>query len=53
MAQTESSAIDDYVRRAIAAAPPLRPDQKSKLRTLLTGALADPATDEASKSQRA
>jgi hypothetical protein len=46
MTQAESSAIDEYVRRAVAAAPPLRPEQKSKLRTLLTGALSDPATDQ-------
>lgn len=50
MTQADSSAIDEYVKRAVAAAPPLRPEQKSKLRTLLAGALTDPTADETGRS---
>lgn len=50
MSEIDSAALDAYVKRAIAAAPPLRPEQRDKLRTLLTGALNDPATDETSAS---
>ncbi|MDA4084317.1 hypothetical protein MHAS44199_01345 [Mycolicibacterium hassiacum DSM 44199] len=35
MSQADSSEIDEYVRRAVADAPPLTPEQRSKLRTLL------------------
>lgn len=38
MNEADSSAIDAYVERVVAEAPPLSPDQKSKLRTLLAGA---------------
>lgn len=35
MTPAEQSAIDEYVRRVVAEAPPLSLEQKSKLRTLL------------------
>lgn len=34
MSETDSSAIDEYVRRVVAEAPPFTPEQRSKLRTL-------------------
>jgi len=50
MSETDSSAIDEYVRRVVAAAPPLRPDQRDKLRTLLADVTPGPTTDETSDS---
>ena len=52
MSEADSSAIDEYVRRVVAEAPPLRPDQKSKLRTLLTGALNDADTNGTGSAPR-
>ncbi|WP_165605742.1 hypothetical protein [Mycobacterium kubicae] len=50
MSETDSSAIDEYVRRVVAEAPPLRPDQRDKLRTLLANVLSDPTSVETSDS---
>jgi hypothetical protein len=48
MSEIDSAALDAYVRRVVAEAPPLRQDQRDKLAALLAGVLSDPATDETS-----
>ena len=45
MSETDSSAIDEYVKRVVAEAPPFTPEQRSKLRTLLADVGPEPATD--------
>jgi hypothetical protein len=50
MSETDSSAIDEYVKRVVAAAPPLTDEQKSKLRTLLAGAATDSARTESDRT---
>jgi hypothetical protein len=35
MSQSDSSEIDEYIRRVVDAAPPLTAEQRAKLRTLL------------------
>lgn len=46
MSETDSSAIDEYVKRVVAEAPPLTDEQKSKLRTLLADLAESRTRDE-------
>jgi hypothetical protein len=41
MSQSDSTEIDDYVRRVVEAAPPLTADQRAKLATLLSTGAAE------------
>lgn len=50
MSETDSSAIDEYVRRVVAEAPPFTAEQRSKLRTLLADVTPGSSTDESSDS---
>ena len=42
MSQSDSSEIDEYVRRVVDAAPPLTAEQRAKLRTLLDTGETEP-----------